>query len=100
MADKVGIVALLHQTFAAAKIFQLIEAPGLLADSADPDSRVATLAAAELPDWEARVEGRMRRKLLALSRLFAAHPTEVHICDGRVDRPLHAALDGGGTLVR
>ena len=60
----------------------------------------AALGATELKDWETRVKGRMRRKLLALSRLCASHPTQVHICDGRLDRPLSAALAGGGTLIR
>ena len=42
----------------------------------------------------------MKRKMLALRRLFEAGAAEVVIGDGRVERPIRAALDGAGTVIR
>ena len=79
---------------------QLIEAPGFLQDKADENSMVSTLSVEELEDREAAVEGRMKRKILALRRLFDAGISEVIIADGRRDHPVLDALDGKGTTVR
>ena len=42
----------------------------------------------------------MKRKMLALRRLFEAGAAEVVIADGRVEHPIRAALDGSGTMIR
>jgi acetylglutamate/LysW-gamma-L-alpha-aminoadipate kinase len=42
----------------------------------------------------------MKRKILALRRLFDAGVSEVVIADGRTERPLLDALAGKGTTVR
>ena len=83
-------------------VVSLIEAPGLLSDREDPESLVPEVAACDLESWEARVEGRMRRKIRALRRLFdelgEAAPS-VHLADGRSARPVSAALSGAGTRI-
>jgi acetylglutamate/LysW-gamma-L-alpha-aminoadipate kinase len=93
------IVNVLQDTLAAEKIFQLIEAPGFLDDKDDESSVVRNLPRTELSAREAQVEGRMKRKMLALTRLFEAGAAEVIIADGRVEHPLHDALAGKGTLI-
>lgn len=80
-------------------IFQFIEAPGFMDDPADERSLVKTLSGAELEAREAQVEGRMKRKMLALRKLFEQGGAKVVIADGRVERPLLAAIDGGGTVI-
>ena len=74
--------------------------PGFLDDRDDPDSLVPALTRAELAAREAQVEGRMKRKMLALTRLFEAGAREVIIADGRVEHPVRAALEGAGTVIR
>ena len=94
------IVNVLQAALGAERIVQLIEAPGFLDDAGDPGSVVATMSREELERREAQVEGRMKRKMLALRRLFEAGAAEVVIGDGRVERPIRAALDGAGTVIR
>ena len=93
------IVNVLQGALGARRIVQLIEAPGFLDDPADPESVVPAMSRAELERREAQVEGRMRRKMLALRRLFEAGAAEVIIGDGRVEHPVRAALDGAGTVI-
>ena len=93
------IVNVLQGALGARRIVQLIEAPGFLDDPADPGSVVAAMSRAELEVREAQVEGRMKRKMLALRRLFEAGAVEVIIGDGRAEHPVRAALDGAGTVI-
>ena len=94
------IVNVLQGALGAGRIIQLIEAPGFLDDPADPDSVVAAMSRAEIDRREAQVEGRMKRKMLALRRLFESGAAEVVIGDGRVEHPVRAALAGAGTVIR
>ena len=94
------VVNMLQAALGAERIVHLIEAPGFLDDAGDPGSVVATMPRAELERREAQVEGRMKRKMLALRRLFEAGAAEVVIGDGRVEHPIRAALDGAGTVIR
>lgn len=94
------IVALLQAELSADRIVHLIEAPGLLADAHDPGSRLPTLEAAELPLWEERVKGRMKRKLHALGKLFEGKNPVVYIGDGRIERPLTSLFNGEGTRIQ
>ena len=94
------IVNVLQGALGAERIVQLIEAPGFLDDPGDPESVVTAMAQSELARREAQVDGRMKRKMLALRRLFEAGASEVIIGDGRVEHPIRAALDGAGTVIR
>jgi acetylglutamate/LysW-gamma-L-alpha-aminoadipate kinase len=90
MAGAVGADALLF----------LSNVKGLLRDPADEASVIPRLD----PDGLARVErfarGRMRLKLIATREALEHGVFEVVIADGRGERPVRAALEGGGTLVR
>ena len=94
------IVNVLQAALGAERIVQLIEAPGFLDDPGDPRSVVPAMSRADLERREAQVEGRMKRKMLALRRLFEAGAAEVTIGDGRVEHPVCAALAGAGTVIR
>lgn len=94
------ILQMLHATFHAEKIFQFIEAPGFLENKDDSSSLVSFLTVQELAQKEAQVEGRMKRKLLALRKLFEHGPTVVFIADGRTEHPLKDALAGKGTRIQ
>ncbi len=93
------IVTRIAATLEIDTVVQLIEAPGLLEDSADEGSLITRLDLNELRAREASAEGRIRRKLLALTRLCESGRTRVIIADGRVEQPLAAALGGAGTHI-
>jgi [amino group carrier protein]-L-2-aminoadipate/L-glutamate 6-kinase len=93
------VVALLGRELEPQAVLQLIEAPGLLANPADPASLIPTLSATRLAEWEAEASGRIRRKLLALSRLVEAGVPRIVVADGRSERPVADALAGRGTVL-
>ncbi|MGB1311345.1 MAG: [LysW]-aminoadipate kinase [Leucothrix sp.] len=80
-------------------IFQFIEAPGFMDDPADENSLVPTLTGSELAAREQQVEGRMKRKMLALCKLFDQGGAKVVISDGRTEHPLLDAINGAGTTI-
>ncbi len=94
------IVAVLQSALRAEKLVQLIEAPGFLEDKNDEHSVLTTLSVTELEDREAAVEGRMKRKILSLRRLFDAGAAKVIIADGRTEHPVLDALAGKGTTIQ
>ncbi len=94
------IVALLTNELKAEKVIQLIEAPGYLEDMNDIDSVVKEMSSDELEKREAEVDGRMKRKILALRKLFENTNPEVYISDGRIENPIINALQEKGTVIK
>ena len=94
------IIALLQNEFKAEKIISLIEAPGFLLDKNDPSSLVSTISKTELEAMEQKVDGRMKRKILALRKLFESGETTVILSDGRTENPIKDALNGKGTTIQ
>ncbi len=94
------LVALLHRTYRARRVVQLIEAPGLLADPEDPSTCIQRMSRSELADWEQRSGGRFRRKLRAIHTLLEGTTAEVVVGDGRTAHPVRDALAGAGTVIR
>jgi len=94
------IVNVLQHALGAECIVQLIEAPGFLDDKDDPASLVSELSRGELERREQQVEGRMKRKMLALKRLFESGASTVIIGDGRTGSPISDALSGKGTVIQ
>ena len=98
-AENDNIINVLQNVFHADKIIQLIEAPGFLDNMDDPASLVKKIKKGELKQREEQVEGRMKRKLLALRKLFKQGAHSVIIADGRTENPVRDALNGGGTII-
>ena len=94
------IVAVLQESLHADTVIQLIEAPGFMDDINDNNSLVPNISRAELDAREAQVEGRMKRKMLALKKLMENGAARVIISDGRVDHPVQDALSGKGTIIQ
>ena len=94
------IVNILQESLHAEKIIQLIEAPGFLENIENTESIVKRMTKYELQDRENQVQGRMKRKIMALRRLFDVCDTEVIIADGRINNPIRKALDGAGTVIK
>lgn len=93
------VVALLKNTFNTETVVSFIEAEGFLENKDDPDSLVKTMTKLELEKREAQVDGRMKRKMLALKKLFEKGSCKVIIADGRTEHPLKDALAGKGTVI-
>ncbi len=94
------IVTVLAEAFRPEKVVQLIEAPGFLENKDDPCSLVKILSRSELASRETGVEGRMKRKILALRKLFDHGAGQVIIGDGRTEHPVRDALNGKGTVIQ
>ena len=93
------VVVLLQGVLKASRVVELIEAPGLLRNPDDPASVIRRCDAADLAALEDRADGRFKRKLLALKRLFGDTAPTVFVADGRVAHPVVEALAGGGTTI-
>ncbi len=94
------IVNVLQEALQADTILSLIEAPGYLENRDDENSLIQTLTAGELKARENQVEGRMKRKMLALRKLIDNGAKTVVISDGRVEHPIKDALAGKGTTIK
>jgi len=94
------IVATLQEELHAETVIQLIEAPGFLNDANNENSLVARISKLELESREAQVEGRMKRKIHALTKLAATGVQRILISDGRVEHPIQDALNGKGTTIQ
>jgi acetylglutamate/LysW-gamma-L-alpha-aminoadipate kinase len=101
------IIALLQSEYKAEKVISLIEAPGFLLDKNDPSSLVPKMSRAGLEAMEQKVDGRMKRKILALRKLFGEGlpageegNTTVILSDGRTENPIKDALNGKGTIIQ
>lgn len=93
------VLAVLQETLQARAIIQLIEAPGFLENKDDEKTVVGKITKEELAQREAQAVGRMKRKLHALGKLFAAGKTKVIIADGRTEHPVQDALADKGTVI-
>ncbi len=93
------VVRVLQQALRADTVINLIEAPGFLKDQDDPSSLITNIPVSELETREQQVEGRMKRKMLALRRLFEQGASKVIISDGRREHPIRNALAGEGTVI-
>ena len=93
------MVRVLQQAIQADTVINLIEAPGFLKDRDDEASLIRKISPAELESLEQRVKGRMKRKMLAVKKLFEHGATKVIISDGRTEHPVSDALAGKGSVI-
>jgi acetylglutamate/LysW-gamma-L-alpha-aminoadipate kinase len=93
------VVRVLQQTLQANLVINLIEAPGFLENGNDEASLIKTISPSELQVREQQVDGRMKRKMLAVRQLFEQGATKVIFADGRSEHPVADALTGKGTVI-
>ena len=93
------VVRVLQKTLRAEVVINLIEAPGFLENKDDEGSLIKRIPAVELEAREQQVDGRMKRKILAVRKLFEHGASRVVIADGRADHPVTDALSGKGTVI-
>ncbi len=83
----------------AERLLIFADTAGLLRDVADPSSLISRLDAGDIGAAFAHARGRARTKLIAAQKALAGGVASVILADGRVDRPLQAALQGAGTWI-
>ena len=93
------VVRVLQQALKADTVINLIEAPGFLEDKDDAASLIKKISSSELEAREQQVQGRMKRKMLAVRKLFEHGASMVVIGDGRSEHPVKDALAGKGTVI-
>lgn len=93
------VVRVLQKTMAAHTVINLIEAPGFLENKDDENSLIRRIPLTELEGREQQVDGRMKRKMLAVRKLFELGASRVIIADGRGEHPVTDALSGKGTVI-
>jgi acetylglutamate/LysW-gamma-L-alpha-aminoadipate kinase len=93
------VVRVLQHAVRAGTVINLIEAPGFLKDKDDESTLIQKISPLELEAREQQVEGRMKRKMLAVRKLLEAGATRVIIADGRAEHPVADALSGKGTVI-
>jgi acetylglutamate/LysW-gamma-L-alpha-aminoadipate kinase len=93
------VVRVLQKSLQADTVINLIEAPGFLEDKDDEASLIRKISPRDLEAREQQVEGRMKRKILAVRKLFEHGATRVVIGDGRREHPVADALAGKGTVI-
>jgi len=97
--DNDDVVRVLQKAMKADTLVNLIEAPGFLEDKDDEASLIGEISPSELEAREQQSEGRMKRKILAVRKLFEHGATRVIISDGRSEHPVADALAGKGTVI-
>jgi [amino group carrier protein]-L-2-aminoadipate/L-glutamate 6-kinase len=90
------VAATIAREIQADTLIILSNVPGLLRDIQDPASVVSQFSLHELPTYESLAAGRMKKKLLAAQQANAAR---VILADSRIESPINAALNGGGTHI-
>ena len=93
------VVRVLQKAMCADTVINLIEAPGFLENKDDEGSLIKRISQAQLEAREQQVEGRMKRKMLAVRKLFEHGASRVIIADGRREHPVAEALSGEGTVI-
>jgi acetylglutamate/LysW-gamma-L-alpha-aminoadipate kinase len=94
------IVSLLSNSLKANKVIQFIEAKGLLENPTNEESLIKNLSKAELLHKVETSNGRIKRKLYAIQKLFDNSNMEVIISDGRLENPITEILNNGGTIIK
>lgn len=81
-------------------LIYLTAAPGLLRHFPDESSLIKQLPASQLSVAMEAAQGRMKKKILGAQEALEGGVESVIIADGRVSKPISAALAGNGTLIR
>ncbi len=83
----------------ASTLLLLTAVPGLMRNFPDESTLLPHLSARELERALEYAQDRMKKKVLGAQEALAGGVERVIIADGRVDRPITQALDGGGTWI-
>ena len=84
----------------AEQLIILSNVPGLLRQFPDESTLIPHIDKAEVEQSLEFAEGRMKKKVLGAEEALQGGVGKVIIADGRVEKPISAALAGNGTLIQ
>lgn len=90
------VAATIAKELGAERLVILSNVPGLLRDVDDSASLIPQFPLHELDNYQNYAQGRMKKKLIAAE---TAHVPVTILADSRLDNPIDAALNGGGTHI-
>lgn len=97
--DNDWAVAMLAGALNAQTIVSLFEAPGFLKDVNDVTSVIPNIDKNDLKTMLQYAQGRMKKKLLGAQKAFELSVQKIYFGDGRIERPVTAAISGKGTII-
>ena len=92
--------AMVASALKAEKLILLTAVPGLMEKFPDESTLIKQLSQAKLPSALEMAQGRMKKKVLGAEEALQGGVSKVIIADGRVEKPISAALAGSGTLIQ
>jgi len=91
--------AMIAGALGAEQLIILTNVPGLLRAFPDESSLIAHIDKQRVEASIDFAEGRMKKKVLGATEALALGVRQVIFADGRVEQPLHRALEGKGTTI-
>ncbi len=92
--------AILASALKVDKLIILSNIPGLLRDVNDESSLITEIHCKEIQAFMSFAQGRMKKKVLGAIEAIRDGVKEVVFADARIERPISAALEGKGTVIR
>lgn len=91
--------AMVAGAFRAEALVILTDTPGLLKQFPDESTLIRDIPRAQADRFMQYAEGRMKKKVMGAVEALAAGAKKVIFADGRIERPVTRALEGGGTHI-
>jgi [amino group carrier protein]-L-2-aminoadipate 6-kinase len=91
--------AMVAGSFQAEALVILTDRPGLLKQFPDESTLIREIPRAEADRFMEYAEGRMKKKVMGAVEAIAGGVKKVIFADGRIERPIARAIDGGGTHI-
>ncbi len=92
--------AMVASALKAETLILLTAVPGLMEKFPDESTFIKQLSQAKLPSALEMAQGRMKKKVLGAEEALQGGVGRVIIADGRVEKPISAALAGKGTVIQ
>lgn len=91
--------AMIASALGAKQLIILSNVPGLLRQFPDESTLIAHIRYQDLEQALSFAEGRMKKKVLGASEAVAGGVEQVVFADARIAQPIHAAINGKGTVI-
>ncbi len=92
--------AMVAAALKAETLLLLTAVPGLMEKFPDASTLIKHIPQAKLPAALEMAQGRMKKKVLGAEEALQGGVGKVIIADGRVEKPISAALAGNGTVIQ
>jgi acetylglutamate/LysW-gamma-L-alpha-aminoadipate kinase len=92
--------AMVASALKAETLLLLTAVPGLMEKFPDESTLIKHIPQAKLPAALEMAQGRMKKKVLGAEEALQGGVGRVIIADGRVEKPISAALAGAGTIIQ